>query len=238
MKELYLHVGHGKTGSSFIQHNLVLNKKELHANGFFYPQVVSSNESNAINSGNGGVLYSYKNDKNLRNLFKNNDKILLSREQFLKEMAQTHNQQSLKSFCKKFQIEKVNILLFIRNPLEHLSSMYQQNIKRLGFTEDINKFSDSYKVTSEVILFLQFCKRNNYKVQIYNYSLLRKNILNLTTKWLNIENIKIKTTTTVNRSLTYSEMEFLRKYNKIIGNSKIISNKLITELTEIKANTI
>ena len=38
MNKLILHVGHGKTGSSYIQSFLALNKNMLKNNGFIYPE--------------------------------------------------------------------------------------------------------------------------------------------------------------------------------------------------------
>ncbi len=53
-KNLYLHIGHGKTGSSSLQTFLALNKDNLKEYGIFYPEHVSfSNaEKGFITSGN------------------------------------------------------------------------------------------------------------------------------------------------------------------------------------------
>ena len=74
-KELILHIGHKKTGSSFIQSVLERNSSLLEKHGYFYPPSCSDNSQNAlqgkISSGNGINFFDHKNfQSNLFNFCK------------------------------------------------------------------------------------------------------------------------------------------------------------------------
>jgi len=53
---LVIHVGHSKTGSSFMQSNLALNSDYLATQGVFYPVSSESEKDLRISSGNGHLL--------------------------------------------------------------------------------------------------------------------------------------------------------------------------------------
>lgn len=58
MSVLYLHVGHGKTGSSYLQSALALSQDALRDNGIFYSlnEVGRRAAQGKITSGNGNLL--------------------------------------------------------------------------------------------------------------------------------------------------------------------------------------
>ena len=58
MKKLIIHIGHGKTGSSYLQSVFALNKDMLKKEGFDYPDHKDSKvaEIGYISAGNGDLL--------------------------------------------------------------------------------------------------------------------------------------------------------------------------------------
>ena len=59
MRTLYLHIGHGKTGSSYIQSSLVLSRDALAAQGIAYPpyKTDAAAAAGGMSSGNGKPLF-------------------------------------------------------------------------------------------------------------------------------------------------------------------------------------
>ena len=58
MKKLIVHVGHGKTGSSFLQSIFALNSDRMAQLGILYPEHISNAMARRghITSGNGNIL--------------------------------------------------------------------------------------------------------------------------------------------------------------------------------------
>ncbi|MFT5760535.1 MAG: hypothetical protein ACI9LM_005322 [Alteromonadaceae bacterium] len=242
MRTLYLHVGQDKTGSSYIQSSLAASVCVLKDEGIFYPvnKKVLKAKDGKISSGNMGLL-----DTNLEREYKElgeKDSILISGEQLFRFLPDEAYSSKLQSFVEKFEISEVKILLFIRDPIDHASSAYQQAIKRGGFTQSIEEFAIQYKHTKKVYEFIKYCETNsNYIVEIKNYSLRKKSIINEFESWLGITSgILIKPQQTiVNRSMTNAELEFQRVANIYLGReASFISDALCEQTPEIKADKV
>jgi hypothetical protein len=195
MRTLYLHVGHDKTGTSYIQ----------------------SASEGKISSGNGGIIGS--NLEIYSDSMLNAQSILVSGEKLFRFVPEIDFSESFSAFLRFFNVSKVEILLFIREPLEHMSSSYQQAVKRGGYTGTIEEFADSYNHTKKVADFVRYCEGKNYNLKILNYSKNTTSILSRFEKWLNLEDgflIQPKATN-INRSLTFGELEFQLIANNILG---------------------
>ncbi|MGQ8364618.1 glycosyltransferase family 61 protein [Glaciecola sp. 1036] len=137
-KRIVIHVGPPKTGSSAIQFFFNENRNLLEKNGVLYPK--HPFDKNKISSGNARAIC--KNDSNgrleldIRKLnkvvknFRTNDAfhtLFLSSESFFRIM------DSIIEF-----IPEVEIIGFIRNPVEFQLSIYNQSVKRHSNTEKLN----------------------------------------------------------------------------------------------------
>ncbi|MGB2011224.1 MAG: hypothetical protein ACPHYF_06820 [Akkermansiaceae bacterium] len=239
-KEIILHVGHGKTGSSYIQSALAVSIDRLKSLGIAYPNHASFSRASAghISSGN----LKSTDDQVLNNLVRaifqsKNDKVLLSYEGLFNNILS--NEEAFATTLKGF---KVRIILFIRDPLEHMLSAYNQSIKRGRNTHSLEKFATRYNMPSRVGRFIKFCKDQNYDLNVINYSKNKAILLQVFERAINIplSSLNIPPIATINRSLSISELEVQRLFNlHYTGQSfKFISDTLCNELPDMRSEQI
>jgi hypothetical protein len=242
MRELLLHVGHYKTGSSYIQSALACSVSDLSDIGIYYPankKILRASEGR-ISSGNGEILTS--DFGSYVDAAKGASTILLSSEKLFLWFPDDEFQTALAKFVDAFQISKIKILLYIREPVEHISSSYQQAIKRGGYTESLNVFCEQYSHVYKVHEFIAHCAEvQRYDVKILNYSFCSENLIESFEKWLGIP-IGFLTTppiARINRSLTFGELEFQRIANVFFGKkASFLADKLCESLPDIKSDVI
>ncbi len=120
MSILYLHVGHGKTGSSYLQSVLALSQNALKDEEIVY-SLNGSGERAAqgkITSGNGDLLEGFLKKRKADG--KGNSNFLFSSEVLFHKFL-TDKGEELLEIIEGQCFEKIKILLFIRDPLEHAS---------------------------------------------------------------------------------------------------------------------
>ncbi|PRO75325.1 hypothetical protein C6Y40_02220 [Alteromonas alba] len=131
-KRVIFHVGPPKTGSSAIQQFLHQHRQQLLASGVLYP--AHSVDENGISSGNareicvpdpeGRLALDHQKLTNVLNAFENNPKahiLLLSSESFFRIIDDITQ-----------AVPDVEIICFLRNPVEFQLSIYNQSVKRHG----------------------------------------------------------------------------------------------------------
>ena len=136
-KEIYIHVGPPKTGTSAVQKWLSSNQSFLKKQGVFYPS--HSVDANGVSSGNVKSVYDIDENKqlclnkvrltNLIDTFHKSEYsiLLLSSEFFFREMDEF-----------KLHIPNAKFIAYIRNPLETKESSYNQSVKRHFQVKKIN----------------------------------------------------------------------------------------------------
>ena len=136
MRNLVLHIGHGKTGTSYIQSVLAMNTTRLLALNIKYPSHISLKmaKRGKITSGNGALIL----DDEIYDTV--NHAILLSGEQLFHRLLQNDNLQ--KSFIRKF--EKITVILYTRNVYDMNLSIWGQQVKRHGMTSSLNKYMKNH----------------------------------------------------------------------------------------------
>ena len=218
MKDVILHIGHGKTGTSYLQSILSLNKDSLSKLGIIYPNHDSFHDANLgkINSGNGDLL----NDDKLS--FSSSESTLISGENLF------HNLLDIKNFESKVlnKSGKITVILYTRNVLEMLTSVWGQSVKRHGETRSIDQFY-SERVDnhhSKVLQWQNLSKKKKFKLIVRNYSSHKATIIesfigllcSLTGKCINdLGVIAYPENKTVNRSMTNLEYSILQLFNDI-----------------------
>lgn len=225
MTELYLHIGHGKTGSTYLQNALLKSADDLAKIGSIYPvqdqlrRRVERNDAR-INSGNGWELLTLTPD-DLAKRHAGADKLILSSEILYDAILKGQfGRDTLTQMTEVF--DKVHVLLFVRDPMEMAAALYQQAVKRHGA---IRPFADaamntSYQVTlSTVLTRLEGIPRLH--LTVHNYSRVRKSLIAVTEAWLGLNRgfLTVPDTATVNRSLTPGEIRIQLVLNRLLGRS-------------------
>lgn len=213
IKEVYIHVGPPKTGTSAVQKWLSSNCHVLKNNSIYYP--AHSVDSNGVSSGNVRAIYDVNSNKQLSlNLdrlaalmenFKQSDYsiLLLSSEFFFKKMSEL-----------KVYIPEAKFIAYVRNPMEIKESSYNQSVKRHFQIEKINagrskrlpymdRFVDFIDQFSESDLFLR-AYGNKYFVNG-----------NIVSDLLSVLCVNVNITLPkVNSSYQFEALEFKRWFNQ------------------------
>lgn len=235
MSQLYLHVGHGKTGSSYIQSSLALSQDVLLERGIDYPESKSASRAKKgrITSGNGAMLRSVVE----QHYEAKEEKVLLSSEVLFHDIVDGKLDSVLDQLGEG-RFTSVNILLFTRDLVEHAASSYQQMIKRGGSTISIEDMFSRYKQPELVSKFIDRCQQySNIKITICNYSNCKSNVLQEVESWLDLPQglLIIPGIDNVNRSMTRSELRLQKGINSVLGMSgQLVSDRLCDSLPDIK----
>lgn len=234
MTKLYLHVGHGKTGSSYIQSSLALSRQALLDNGIDYPETNSSERAKLgqITSGNGGVLRQIV----YKNYLPDAGKVLLSSEVLFHDILDGKLDGLLEAL-QNSQFESINILVFIRDLVEHASSSYQQMVKRGGATASVEDVFSRYRQPELVSKFIdRFQELSGFNITIRNYSNCKESLLDEVEEWLDLpeKTLKEPSIKNINRSMTRSELRFQKGVNGYLGKSgQLVSDRLCNSLPDI-----
>jgi hypothetical protein len=246
--QFYLHIGHGKTGTSAIQSAFAIAQEDLLKNGIEYPIQNTDREKAsqfAITSGNWNhnpketlaqELIRRSRERN------NNNSILLSSESLFWRLDDLFEDgmQELKDL-------NLHVLLAVREIEEMLSSEYQQRVKRHGEKRPFEQFlrsrhfiSSHHKRASEIITLL---KQNQIKTTIINYSKHKNNIIELIFETLHAEEAYPRDTVNgvvVNRGLSHKELAIITLINALFHTkfpwiSTRLSDALVKELPTVRS---
>ena len=246
--QFYLHIGHGKTGTSAIQSAFAIAQEDLLKNGIEYPIQNTDREKAsqfAITSGNWNhnpkesLAQELTRRSRERN---NNNSILLSSESLFWQLDSLFEDgfQELKDL-------NLHVLLAVREIEEMLSSEYQQRVKRHGEKRPFEQFlrsrhfiSSHHKRAAEIITLL---KKNKIKTTIINYSKHKHNIIELIFKTLHAEEAYPRDTVrgvVVNRSMSHKELAIITLinalfYTKFPWISTRLSDALVKELPTVQS---
>lgn len=217
-RTLALHVGHGKTGSSFLQSSCAASVAALEEAGVHFPAFEGMEEAarGGISSGNGAGLLG-KPPRPPRHAHT----VLYSSEKLFADLRDADFHAAVLKRADALKAERVAVLLFIRNPIGHLVSAYQQAIKRGGETRPIDEFSQIYAVPQSVHGFIRATAHPRLTLTIRNYSVHKGNIIAPFAQWLGISPTVFAEPQKriVNRALTAGELALQRRLNAVIGRS-------------------
>ena len=246
--KLFLHIGHGKTGTSAIQSSLAIASDNLRGKGINYP-IGSTLRDRAsrleITSGNWEPKPDISLSDQLLSIAEQNQDdsaIILSSEslfwlipELIKNKSQWENQLDL------------HIILAVREIEEMVSSEYQQRVKRHGDAMPLEQFirarhfvSSHHEKAAEVIGLMS---QENITNTIINYSQHKKDISQVIFKLIGAEELypaEQMSGAIINRSLSAKELEILITinalyYNKFPWISTKISDALIEKQPKIAA---
>ena len=246
--KLFLHIGHGKTGTSAIQSALAIASEELAKRGISYPIQPSLRDRASrleITSGNWQPNPEISLSDQLLEIEKknqNNSKIVLSSESLfwlIPDLIQRKN--SWENFID------LHIILAVREVDELLSSEYQQREKRHGDSMPLEQFirarhfvSSHHAKAAEII---ELMSQSSIENTIINYSVHKHDITQQVFKSIGAEDLYPADNINgaiINRSLSKKELEILITINALYYRkfpliSTRISDALIKNQPQLKA---
>ncbi len=235
---IFLHVGHSKTGSSAIQSFLVLNRDLLAEYGVDYPAHPSDEKAAAgrISSGNVRVKGDWHNTALEKIDQSNCEHVLFSNETLFGRL----NAASLKAIASRHE---TTVIVYLRDPVDHMYSAYGQMIKRGGETGDVDAYARRYQLPMAVLRLFRMVEGQNVRLEARNYSHHKKDIIaNFVEIILPeghrdfLERAEIHEQP-INRSLTLAEYELQKCFNQAYGkgSSRFISDPLVESLPGVAA---
>jgi len=197
MATLYLHIGHGKTGTSWIQSCFRSSVNELKKHDIVYAKGADSYlaNPNMISSGNANSLLESRSsfESNLaKSPIQNGNSLLFSSEDLFKQITEKNVQDFIEAVASDYGFDRIKILLFIRNPIRTVVSAWQQRIKRLGFHHisitDLHEHAGMCggKVLRVERLLDYVEKSHSIDLTVRNYSRCKDNLIGEVAQWLNV----------------------------------------------------
>ena len=192
MKSMFIHIGHGKTGSSFLQSILALNSELLSASGLFYPSAHNNAwaAGGKITSGNGRLLFENADYESM-----DAKTTVFSGENLFLELRQGEHADLLASLQQRYQ---VTICVYTRDVFDHSFSRWAQNVKRNGVSLDLNRFliANPLGPWQGVRDWLRLSREYGFNFVVRNYSRHKHDLLEpffLRPVWIRQHRIDLKT---------------------------------------------
>ena len=262
---LHIHVGHGKTGSSFIQSWLAANASLLlERNQIFYPQICPTTglqDERALQSqfsmGNGFVLNSvikegvcYSDQQQWWKRLRCSESVDL---QIVKSLIFSHEPwarklpsqwDNLLQLADVINAQAIHMWLLVRDPLDHAISVYGQMVKRHGFTGSLDDWLLIYDFPSVLMEFLDKVESSQgiVTLRVDHFRVHRQNLMTCLAQWLQLQvDAQWQETheSNVNRSLTLSELTLVRWLNSRNPDLAIrVADNLIQRLPQLSGGGI
>ena len=250
MAILYLHVGYSKTGTSWLQATLRENAAALAGIGLAYPilQGIGGEHGAEIGQGNGLGLALAAGQEELQSGLEQIDRsacpagVVLSSEEFFPRLGMYDDPAVLPRAAQAAGFKRVELLLFVRDPVGHAASLWQQYLKRGGGTASIEEFFEKYSVPERVALFLdRFTSLAGVGLTCLNYDRHRRDLLAPLQAWLGLSATKLSPPKApiVNRGMTRAELSLQKALNRRIGKAgRLLSDALCVGLPDLCPDVI
>ncbi|WP_158967030.1 hypothetical protein [Paraglaciecola sp. L3A3] len=212
-KNIFIHVGPPKTGTSAVQKWFSENVRELQNLGVFYPS--HEVDQNGVSSGNVRTIYDINSEKKIElNLEKLNSLIekfensqyhtlLLSSEFFFRGMLE----------LKKY-IPKAKFIAYIRNPMEIKESSYNQSVKR-HFQQRVLNAGRSQRLPymDRLVSYVEANSGDDLTIRLYGKQYFEN--ANIVSDVLSLLGINLDVDLPfVNNSYQFEALEFKRWFNQ------------------------
>ena len=245
MKQLYLHIGLGKTGSSALQSWLSLNAELIARQGIDYADIVPEVKFGESLSGNGTALHHACVDQD----FDRVEELLTSTYFFtpgntvaivsceLLQGLSLSKIETIKDICNRNAIE-VTIVAYVRSVYEWLYSTYVQFVKRASHTHSFGAKSEDLDFAAFHDSLVRYFEVFGERVNVLNYDSAKKDIYSSFARVTGIATDALKPLNMrVNRSLSFKEVEVLRRINALHNGafSTQISNFVISQAPDIRS---
>lgn len=237
--KLKIHIGHGKTGSSYLQAAFASSESLLEKSNIFYPLAPEIREkalAGKVTSGNINPLdlattldqASYSQD----------DTLLLSNENLFQGFS---SGEAISEITQRVDPSNVSAILFARNPLENAASSWLQAVKKAHIDTSFDDVLEKFTRPLHVARVIKNCRAAGVDLQIWNYSEHRKDLVGVTEDWLGVErgHLILPRNTLVNRSLSVGEAELQRRINATLPAREAVkfSQFLSENVAKVDSNT-
>jgi hypothetical protein len=237
--QLHLHVGHGKTGSSFLQSWWALNRSELwQVARLLYPVGGADQRARAgaFSMGNGVLLdralQASDRPRHLRRLWADllrqvprsaieaPNGLVFSAERWARVLPQQI--EGLLRVADAGGVEQIRIWLLVRDPLDHAVSVYGQMVKRHGFTGSLEDWLEIYDFPQALFSCLKAFQSRPDRMALFvdHYGHQRRQLLERMQAWLQLPGDapwQLPVQSRVNRSLSADELLLMRWLNRRYG---------------------
>ena len=241
MRTLFLHIGHGKTGTTWVQSSLRLSRSALAAHGIDYPHGADGGAEDPlrVTSGNGfGLLDSADALEAALARAKPGQSALFSNEDLFNHLHDGDGEAFLGPVARRLGFERVELLLFVRDPLGHAASRWIQWVKDRGLTEPMEAHFAAFDVPERVARVLERLARvEGVGVGVRNYSRCGDRLLDEVAAWLGLppDALAAPPAEQVNRSLTGAELALQLGLNARLGPCpRLVAYPLIERLPDIR----
>ena len=247
-KKIFLHIGHGKTGTSSIQSVLANATDELEAANVLYPFApgfedakkgfISSGNISSQNITDGWLDYCVAQAMQAQPDYKayifSSEIIFWYMDQFFSGF------ENYKDYCD------FEIILSVRDPFDMFCSTYQQWVKRHGVAMSFMDFlvqQDFLEChATQALTILERLEELQVKVNVLNYTAIGHNIGSRVLGIMNVDDLAacyIAKNEIVNRSLDAAEFQLMLLINSVYGAEAggKVSDALVNELPSLPAMT-
>ena len=228
--KLYLHIGTEKTGSSFLQSYLAKNRLMLKSHSLYFPDAgkrEADMRSGRISPGNASQLNALLSQKSwlkvehwMKNKYKaaktnGCTKLLLSNEILIKTFSETDVLARFIEITKEQGFELQDLLLVIREPVGQALSLYKHRSKNGDMLPIADWLKHKYILADCLQNFYQNIEILKIGLKQYPYQKNSGYLVNVCiNKWLNLnQDVEIEHTS-VNPSLTLSELKLMSEIKK------------------------
>ena len=224
-----------------------LNASQLKEQGVHYhvPEKIDGGGFGKITSGNGGLALRGPDELTAALGCEDNLSCLLTSEHFFTQLASGENLNFLVKTASQNGFKRVKVLMFVREPISLMSSLYDQYLKRANGKLTIEEFYQNQSIDVTPVKTRQVIEKvsvlEGVDLKVINYTHNKRNILDLSSQWMGIDPAKFGAPEnhTVNRSLSSGERELLRQLNQVCARDAIsLANDLCEKLPTIKSDQI
>ena len=223
---LLLHIGHGKTGSSFLQSWLACNADRFESRcGLLMPGDSAAARAGHFSMGNGDRMESLLQQsaaQQLRWLRQHCERsaavsgLVFSREGWARRFPDLVD--PMLRLADAWGVERLELLLFVRDPLDHACSVYSQVVKRHGYDGSIDAWLEVYDFTARLLACLRCVAAHSDRLQlrVEHYGQQRRRLIPIVCDWLKLDaeaDWCEPPVQRVNRSLTQEELQLMRWLN-------------------------
>jgi len=244
-KRLFLHVGHGKTGTSAIQAFLARTHEKLKERGYLYPYHPSFSKALKGHISCGNVAVSPDSASWFEDIIEIVEEesayhtFIFSGESMFGDMDRV-----IDSFAAIREAVDLKIVMAVRNPLDMLSSEYQQSVKRGGEIISYKLFLESRGFicghTARAAELVAVMESKGIPYELFNYSVIGRNIVAEFISRIGLPvSYEPEEIGTVNRSLTGAELLMTRVINALLGRvvGMKITDALVNGIPSLKSES-
>lgn len=241
MRTLFIHVGHGKTGSSWIQAALRLGRAQLEVEGLHYPALPDEpDDPAAITMGNARGLCRLAEtlDQRLAAVAGKGTKgvVFSSESLFFELLDGPVDAGTLVDVAADHGFSGISVLMMLRDPIGQAISHHGQRVKR-GVHHPVEETLATFDVPVLALALIQQLEAESViKIHLRNYSRCRGSLLEEVTNWLGIPDgaLPAPPVGKINRSLNRGETILMRTLNRHLQNaSALLADPLCERLPEV-----